>query len=145
MRSDISCVITGPIVKTFHLNCRKISIKRLISPVVGMNALISTRKFSLSLSLNSLSLFEFSEKPESSFLSGLHLDNLVLERSRPIELQEDLVMADSTRMKNMEAQLHQFWSTVSDLQARVDQLELGSNRNHEAIISIDRKLDRVVN
>ena len=44
-------------------------------------------------------------------------------------------------MKNMEAQLHQFGSTVLDLQERVDQLELGSNRNHEVIISIDRKLD----
>jgi len=34
---------------------------------------------------------------------------------------------------------------VSDLQARVDQLELGSNCNHEAIISIHCKLDSTVN
>lgn len=48
-------------------------------------------------------------------------------------------------MKNIEMQLQQFGFTMLDLQGRVDQLELGFNHNHKAIISIDRKLDGAVN
>ena len=47
-------------------------------------------------------------------------------------------------MKNLEAQVQQFGSMVNDLQVRVDQLELGSNRNHEAIMAVDRKLHGAV-
>ena len=47
-------------------------------------------------------------------------------------------------MKNFESHMQQFNSTIADLQAQADQLEIKSNRNHEAIISIDRKLDGVV-
>lgn len=44
-------------------------------------------------------------------------------------------------MKNMEAQLQQVSSSMSEVQRRVDQLELGNGRNHEAIMVIDQKLD----
>ena len=47
-------------------------------------------------------------------------------------------------MKGLEAQLQQCGSSMADLQARVDQLELGLDRNHEAIIAMDRKLDVAV-
>ena len=50
-------------------------------------------------------------------------------------------MAEGTRMKNMEAQLQQVSSSMSEVQRRVDQLELGNGRNHEVIMAIDQKLD----
>ena len=48
-------------------------------------------------------------------------------------------MAEGTCMKNFESQLQQFSFIVTDFQNRVDQLELGSERNHEAIIAMDCK------
>ena len=54
-------------------------------------------------------------------------------------------MAEGTRMKNLETQVQQCGSTMANLQARVeDQLELGSDRNHEVIVAVDRKLDVTV-
>ena len=53
-------------------------------------------------------------------------------------------MVEGTRMKGLEAQVQQGRSLMADLQAKVDQLELGSDRNHEAIIAMDRKLDVAV-
>ena len=50
-------------------------------------------------------------------------------------------MVDGTRMKNFKSHLQQFNSTISDLQARVDSLEIGSNKNYEAIVSMDRRLE----
>ena len=44
-------------------------------------------------------------------------------------------------MKNLESQVHQFHLTVTDLQARVELLEIGSNHNHEAIVAMDQKMD----
>ena len=44
-------------------------------------------------------------------------------------------------MKNLESQLQQFNSTILDLQARVELLEIRSSRNHEAIMAMDRKMD----
>jgi len=48
-------------------------------------------------------------------------------------------------MKSLEAQVQQQGSVMTDLHTQVDQLELGSNRNHEVIIAVDRKLDLAVN
>ena len=47
-------------------------------------------------------------------------------------------------MKNLESQVHQFYSTVTDLQARVELLEIGSNRNHKVIMAIDQKMDALL-
>ena len=44
-------------------------------------------------------------------------------------------------MKNLESQVHQFHSTMIDLQGRVELLEIGSNRNCKAIVAMDRKMD----
>ena len=44
-------------------------------------------------------------------------------------------------MKNFETPLQQVSSTVLDVQSRIDQLEIGGERNHEAIMSMDRKLE----
>ena len=50
-------------------------------------------------------------------------------------------MADATQMKNLESQVQQFHSTITNLQARVELLEIKCNCTHEAIMAMDRKLD----
>lgn len=50
-------------------------------------------------------------------------------------------MAGATQMKNLESQVQQFHSTVTNLQARVELLQIGSNRTHAAIMAMNRKLD----
>ena len=52
-------------------------------------------------------------------------------------------MAKGTRMKNLETQVQQCGSSMNDLQAQVDQLELGSKQNYKAIMVVDRKLEVV--
>ena len=47
-------------------------------------------------------------------------------------------------MKNLELQVHQFHSTMIDLQTRVELLEIGSNPNHESIMVMDQKMDTSV-
>lgn len=48
-------------------------------------------------------------------------------------------------MKNFESQVQQFLVTMTDLQARVELLEIRSNRNHESITAMDRKMDASLN
>ena len=52
-------------------------------------------------------------------------------------------MANSTRMKNFESQLQQVNMTVTDLQLRVNSLEVGSSKNHEAILEMDQNIERI--
>ena len=51
-------------------------------------------------------------------------------------------MADGTCNKQFESQMQQVNVTILDLQSRMDSLEAGSNRNHEAILTMDWKFDQ---
>lgn len=53
-------------------------------------------------------------------------------------------MAEGTRMKALEAQVQQFNLTMSDTHHRVEQLELGANRSHEAIATMDRRVESFI-
>ena len=44
-------------------------------------------------------------------------------------------------MKNLESHVQQFHSIVTNLQAQVELLKIGSNYSHEVIVVVDRKLD----
>jgi len=44
-------------------------------------------------------------------------------------------------MKGLETQLQQVSSSLVDFHNRIDHLELGATREHEAIVALDRKVE----
>ncbi|XP_052203128.1 uncharacterized protein LOC127808594 [Diospyros lotus] len=50
-------------------------------------------------------------------------------------------MAEGTRMKDMETRLQQLGAAVTEIQNRMDRTELEANRNHEAVIAMDRRME----
>ena len=49
-------------------------------------------------------------------------------------------MAEGMRMKNFETQLQQTGVVVAECQGKMEQLELGTTKNQEAILVLDRQV-----
>jgi len=53
-------------------------------------------------------------------------------------------MAKGTRMKNFKAQLQETRVLVAECQNKMEQLELGTMRNQEAIFALDRRVENTM-
>ena len=54
-------------------------------------------------------------------------------------------MAKGICMKNMDSQLQQLSSAVGDFQDWVDRLDISNQKNHYAIVTVDRKMEGGLN
>lgn len=50
-------------------------------------------------------------------------------------------MAEGTRLKDMETRLQQLGAAVTEIQNQMGRTELEANRNHEAVIAMDRRME----